>query len=61
MTIVSRHSDEIPPMSEERAKELEAIPDEELDYSDIPPLDEAFFEKAKRVERKVIKQDKIKY
>jgi hypothetical protein len=38
-------------MSAERAKELEIMPDEDLDYSDIPPLDEEFFKKAKRVER----------
>jgi hypothetical protein len=38
-------------MSAERAKELETMPDEEIDYSDIPPLDEEFFKKAKRVER----------
>ncbi len=25
---------------------LEAMPDEEIDYSDIPPLTEDFFEKA---------------
>ena len=41
----------IPSMSAERAKELETMPDEEIDYSDIPPLDEEFFKKAKRVER----------
>jgi hypothetical protein len=38
-------------MSAKRAKELETMPDEDIDYSDIPPLDEAFFKKAKRVER----------
>jgi hypothetical protein len=51
MTTVHKHLDEIPSMSAERAKELETIPDEEIDYSDIPPLDEEFFKKAKRVER----------
>ena len=35
-------------ISAERAKELETMPDEESDYSDIPPLDEEFFKKAKR-------------
>ena len=50
MTTVHKRLEEIPSMSVERAKELETMPDEEIDYSDIPPLDEAFFEKAKRVE-----------
>ena len=59
MTTVRKHLDEIPSMSAERAKELEAIPDEDIDYSDIPPLNEAFFKKAKRVERTLTKPEKI--
>jgi hypothetical protein len=55
MTTVHKHLDEIPSMSAERAKELETMPDEEIDYSDIPPLDEEFFKKAKRVERPLTK------
>jgi uncharacterized protein (DUF4415 family) len=51
MTTIRKHSDEIPPMNEERAKELEAMSDENIDYSDIPPLDEEFFKNAKLVER----------
>ena len=51
MTTV-RIGDEIPPMSESRAKELEAMSDEDIDYSDIPPLDEDFFKNAKLVKRK---------
>lgn len=51
MTTVHKNLDEIPPMNEKRAKELQNMPDEEIDYSDIPPLDENFFKKAKRVER----------
>ena len=51
MTTVHKHLEEISSMSVERAEQLETMPDEEIDYSDIPPLDEAFFEKAKRVER----------
>lgn len=31
-------------------KELATIKDEDIDYSDIPPLDEAFWEKAELVE-----------
>ncbi len=29
-------------------KELETMPDDEIDYSDIPPLSDSFFERAKR-------------
>lgn len=52
MTIIRKQSDEIPPMNESRAKELEAMSDEDIDYSDIPPLDEEFFKNAKLVKRK---------
>ncbi len=52
MTTVRKDIDEIQPMSKERAKELEAMSDEEIDYSDIPPLDEDFFKSAKLVKRK---------
>lgn len=52
MTTIRKHIDEIPPMSEERAKELEVMSDEDIDYSDIPPLDEDFFKNAKLVKRK---------
>lgn len=41
----------LPPLSEERKKELKALsemPDSEIDYSDIPPLDEAFWKNAVR-------------
>ena len=51
MTTVRKQLDEISPMSEERAKELETMSDEDLDYSDVPPLDTEFFQKAKRVTR----------
>lgn len=59
MTTVSKHLDEIPSMTKARAKELDAMPDEVIDYSDIPPLDEAFFQKAKRVERLLTKPETI--
>ncbi len=52
MTTVRKDIDEIKPMSKERAKELEAMSDEEIDYSDILPLDEDFFKSAKLVKRK---------
>ncbi len=34
------------PISEERLKEIEAIKDEDIDFSDIPELDDEFFENA---------------
>ena len=52
MTTVRKHRDEIPPMSEERAKEIEALSDDDIEFSDIPELDEDFFKNAKLVERK---------
>ncbi len=39
-------------MSEERAKEIEALSDDNIEFSDIPELDEDFFKNAKLVERK---------
>ena len=60
MTTVRKHLDEIPFMSEERAKEIETMSDQDIDYSDIPPLDEEFFKKAKRVERTLTKLEKVK-
>ncbi|MEM9271493.1 MAG: hypothetical protein AAGA80_00830 [Cyanobacteria bacterium P01_F01_bin.143] len=38
-------------MSEERAKEIQTMSDEDIDYSDIPPLDEAFFQNAELVKK----------
>lgn len=49
MSTVHKNLDEILPMNEKRAKEIASLPDKEIDYSDIPPLDEKFFKKAKRV------------
>lgn len=37
---------------EKREKKLVEMSDEDIDYSDIPPLDEAFFQNAKLVKRK---------
>jgi len=51
MTTVRKHSDEIPPMNEEREKKLAEMRDENIDFSDIPELDEAFFKNAKLVKR----------
>ena len=42
---------ELPPLTEERKAELKALaemPDSEIDYSDIPPLDESFWKNAVR-------------
>ena len=36
---------------EEREKRLAEMPDEDIDFSDIPELDEAFFKNAKLVKR----------
>ena len=52
MNIVRKQINEIPLMSKERAEELKSMSDEDIDYSDIPPLDEEFFKKAKLVQRK---------
>ena len=41
----------LPPLTEERKAELRALaelPDSEIDYSDIPPLDETFWQNAVR-------------
>lgn len=37
------------PISPERLAQIEAIPDEKIDYSDIPEMDEAFFKAARLV------------
>ncbi len=39
------------PISEERLKAIESIRDEDIDFSDIPELDDAFFENAALVIR----------
>lgn len=41
----------LPPLTEARKSELKALaemPDSEIDYSDIPPLDESFWKNAER-------------
>jgi len=49
MTIIRKRIEEIEPMSQERAEALLQLPDEEIDLSDIPELDETFFKQAKQV------------
>ena len=51
MSTQGKHDNEIPPMSEERAREIQSKRDEDIDFSDIPELDEAFFKNAKLVKR----------
>lgn len=49
MNTIRKQIDEIPQISKERAEELKSMSDEDINYSDIPPLDEEFFKKAKKV------------
>ena len=51
MTTVRKRIEEIKPMSQERAEAILQLPDEEIDLSDIPELDETFFKQAKQVRR----------
>ena len=46
MSVVRYKQGELPPLTDERKAELKALaekPDSEIDYSDIPALDEAFW------------------
>ncbi|MEB3312131.1 MAG: hypothetical protein VKJ02_18040 [Snowella sp.] len=49
MTIIRKRIEEIKPMSQERAEAILQLSDEEIDLSDIPELDEKFFQCAKQV------------
>ena len=47
--MVRHKRSELPPLTEERKAELKSLaekPDSEIDFSDIPPLDEAFWARA---------------
>lgn len=49
MSTVRHKQGELPPLTNERKAELKALaekPDSEIDYSDIPALDEAFWARA---------------
>ena len=49
MSMVRYKHGDLPPLTEECKAELKALaekPDSEINYSDIPPLDNAFFERA---------------
>jgi uncharacterized protein (DUF4415 family) len=49
MSTVRYKQGKLPPLTEKRKAELKALaekPDSEIDYSDIPPLDEEFWARA---------------
>lgn len=49
MSMVRYKQGELPPLTEERKAELKTLadmPDEEIDYSDIPPLTDEFWKNA---------------
>lgn len=49
MSVVRYKQGELPPLTEKRKAELRALarrPDSEIDFSDIPPLDETFWARA---------------
>lgn len=51
MSMVSYKQSDLPPLTEERKAELKALaerPDSEIDFSDIPPLDETFWARGGR-------------
>lgn len=51
MSVVRYKKSELPPLTEERKmhlKSLANLPAEEIDFSDIPPLDEDFWKNAVR-------------
>ncbi len=50
MTTVRKKLKDLPPISRKRIEELKAIPDEEIDFSDIPELDTEFWDNAEWVE-----------
>lgn len=49
MPITTKKLSEIPPASEEELRRLDAIRDKDIDFSDIPELDEEWFKTAKVV------------
>lgn len=50
MNIIRKTKSDITPMTLERAEEIKAMSDEDIDFSDIPELGEDFFKNAKRVQ-----------
>ena len=50
MPTIRKKREDLPPISKKRIEALKAIPDEKIDFSDIPELDEEFWENAEWVE-----------
>ncbi len=50
MPTVRKSRKDLPPISKKRIKELKAIQDEKIDYSDIPELDDEFWKNAEWIE-----------
>jgi uncharacterized protein (DUF4415 family) len=50
MPTIRKSRENLPPISKKRIDELKAIPDEKIDFSDIPELDAEFWEHAEWVE-----------
>ncbi len=50
MPTIRKKREALPPMSKNRIQELKAIPEEKIDFSDIPELDEDFWENAEWIE-----------
>jgi len=50
MPTIRKSRKKLPPISKKRIDELKALPDEKIDYSDIPELDAEFWDNAEWVE-----------
>ena len=50
MPTIRKKREDLAPVSKKRIEELKAIPDEKIDFSDIPELDAEFWENAEWVE-----------
>ncbi|MCA9473150.1 MAG: BrnA antitoxin family protein [Nitrospirales bacterium] len=50
MPTIRKKRDDLPALSKKRIEELKSIPDDKIDFSDIPELDEEFWENAEWVE-----------
>ena len=48
MAIVRYKASDIPSMTKAEAERIEAIREEDIDFSDIPPLSDEFWKNAKR-------------
>ena len=50
MTTIKKDRKDLPPLAKKRIEALKALPDENIDFSDIPELDAEFWENAEWVE-----------